>query len=177
MPTRLTSSLRHESATQCYQARDELSPAAQDQREWLARTGTLIRGAQARLADCQKARKVYERKLALLLQAPGSSPSYWLKMGRVEASAWRAGAVRLPLGCIRVGECYFAYANGAGAVGMLEVTSKGARWRLRVPTLGDAVPPARLKKALALHHPSRTVAPIALAKANALYELMVNDLG
>lgn len=143
---------------------------------WLARTDALIRDARARLADCHKARKVHERKLALLLQAPGSAPSYWLKLGRVEASAWQAGTVHFPLGLVRVGECYFAYANGAGALGMLEVTPKGAQWRLRVSALAHAVPPARLKKALGLHHPSRTVAPITPAKANALYELLVDDL-
>lgn len=135
----------------------------------------MIRDAETRLADCRKARRVYEIKLALLLQAPGSAPSYWLKLGRIGASDWQTGAVRLPLGTIRVGECYFAYVNGAGVVGMLEVTAKGALWRLRVPALADAVPPARLKKVLGLHHPSRTIAPIVLAKANALYELLVDE--
>lgn len=176
MPTRSTSSLRHEPESRRHQTQDELSPAAQEQREWLARTDALIRDAKTRLADCRKARRVCEGRLALLLQAPGNAPSFWLKMGRIGASDWQAGIVRLPLGPVRVGECYFAYVNGAGAVGMLEVTSKGAQWRLRVPALADAVPPAWLKKVLGLHHPSRTVAPIASAKANALYELMATRL-
>lgn len=175
MPTRLAFPPENDPGHQPRSADGGLPPAAQDQRVWLARTDALIRDARARLADCRKARKVHERKLALLLQAPGSAPSYWLKMGRIGASDWQTGAVRLPLGPVRVGECYFAYANGAGAVGMLEVTAKGAQWRLRVPVLAHAVPPARLKKALGLHHPSRTVAPITLAKANALYELLVDE--
>lgn len=176
MPTRSASLPENESGHQRRHTEGGLPPAAQEQREWITRTDALIRDAETRLADCRTARRAYERKLSLLLQAPGSAPSYWLKMGRIDASAWQAGSVRLPLGPVRVGDCYFVYANGAGAVGMLEVTPKGAQWRLRTPTLADAVPPARLKQALGLSHPSRTVAPIAVAKANALFELLVTGL-
>lgn len=111
------------------------------------------------------------------LAPPGRAPAYWVKLGRVGASAWQAGAVRVPLGPVRVGECYFAYASGAGAVGMLEVTPRGAQWRLRVPTLAHAIPPAGLRESLGLYHPSRPVTPMASSKANALYELMVMGSG
>lgn len=173
MPTRSASLPEHDPGHQRRHTEGNLPPAAQELREWITRTDAWIRDAETRLADCRKARRVYERKLALLLQAPGSAPSYWLKLGRVNASDWLAGSVRLPLGTIRVGECYFAYANGAGVVGMLEVTAQGAQWRLRTTTLADAVPPARLKQALGLSHPSRTVVPLPSAKASALYELLV----
>lgn len=147
-----------------------------DARACLARTDALIDQTRARLDAFEQARNTCQRALALLVQAPGNAPAFWLKLGHVDAAAWQAGTVRLPLGPVRVGECYFAYANGAGAVGMLEVTPKGAQWRLRVPVLAHAMPPARLKKALGLHHPSRTVAPITSAKANALYELMIANV-
>lgn len=176
MPTRSASLPEHDPGHQRRHTEGNLPPAAQELREWITRTDAWIHDAETRLADCRKARRVYERKLALLLQAPSSAPSYWLKLGRIDASDWQADSVRLPLGPVRVGECYFAYANGAGAVGMLEVTPKGAQWRLSAPTLADAVPPARLKQALGLHHPSRTVAPLPSAKANALYELLLTRL-
>lgn len=150
--------------------------AGLDARACLAHTDALIDQARARLDAFEQARNTCQRALALLVQAPGNAPAFWLKLGHVDAAGWQAGAVRLPLGPVRVGECYFAYANGAGAVGMLEVTLQGAQWRLRAPRLADAVPPARLKQALGLQHPSRTVAPMTSAKANALFELLATRL-
>lgn len=146
-----------------------------DPRVGLAHTDTLLARACARLVVLRKARLAGHQTLALLVQAPGNAPAYWLKLGKVDAAAWRAGQEHLPLGPVRVGECYFAYANGAGAVGMLSVTRHGAEWCLRVPTLGDALPPASLRS-LGLHHPSRTVMPLAQGKADILYESIVSRL-
>lgn len=146
-----------------------------DPRTGLLHAEALLARARDRLDVLRKARRVGEQALALLVQAPGTAPAYWLKLGRVDQAAWQEGRERLPLGPVRVGECYLAYVNGAGAVGMLTITRHGAEWRLRVPTLDDALPPASLR-ALGLHHPSRNVVPLAPGRADALYEALVSRL-
>lgn len=143
---------------------------------WLARTEALIDQTHERLAAAHQARQLYQRTLAMLIQAPGAAPAYWLKLGSLDAAAWQAGKVSLPPCRLRVGECYMAYANGAGAVGMLEVTSRGAQWRLRLPTLRDAVVPAALRDTLGLRHPSRQVVALTPDQANGLHDMLVYRL-
>lgn len=143
---------------------------------WLARTEASINRTHERLAAAHQARQLYQHRLCMLVQAPGSAPAYWLKLGPMDAEAWQAGKVSLPPGCLRVGEYYMAYANGAGAVGMLEVTTRGAQWRLRLPNLTDAVVPAALRDNLGLRHPSRQVVALTPDQANGLHDMLVYRL-